>query len=152
MAKRRRTAKTYDFNKFLNVDAPQTNAAAHRSAAIESEPPKKSKKRRIRVGSVLLAIFLLYIVIILGSQQLRLYRFENDISNVAANIEQAELTRAELLRQIELMNSDDYVEKIAREKLGLIKPGEIPYIAVPSDDEADVRIIDRNENIVDVED
>ena len=50
------------------------------------------------------------------------------------------------------VGSDEYIEKIARDKLGLIKQGEIPYIAVPSEDEADVRIIDRDEAIIDVED
>jgi cell division protein FtsL len=151
MAKLRKTAKTYDFNKFLNVDVSE-NKNTRQEKVVEDAAVKKPKKRRINVGNVLLVLFLLYTVIILGSQQLRLYRFEKDIKDVNSSIEQAEIAKENLRQQIELMNTDNYVEMIAREKLGLIKPGEIPYIAVPSDDEADVRIIDRNENIIDVED
>jgi len=41
---------------------------------------------------------------------------------------------------------------MAREKLGLIKPGEIPYLAVPSDSGSDVQILDKDPPIVEVED
>lgn len=35
-----------------------------------------------------------------------------------------------LERQAELLSSDEYIEKTAREKLGLVKPGEIQYMLV----------------------
>lgn len=35
-----------------------------------------------------------------------------------------------LERQAELLGSDEYIEKTAREKLGLVKPGEIQYMLV----------------------
>jgi cell division protein FtsB len=37
-----------------------------------------------------------------------------------------------LAKQIEVLKSDDYVEKTAREKLGLVMPGEIQYMLVAS--------------------
>ena len=151
MTRIRKTAKTYDFNKFLNVEVSEKKNT-QQEKVVGDAAVNKPKKRRLNVGKVVLMLFVLYTVIILGSQQLRLYRFEKSIRDVNSSIEQAEIAQDNLRQQIDLMNTDDYVEMIAREKLGLIKPGEIPYIAVPSEDEADVRIIDRNEKIIDVED
>jgi cell division protein FtsB len=34
----------------------------------------------------------------------------------------------ELVRKIEFAKTDEYVERIAREELGLLKPGEVRYV------------------------
>ena len=150
MPQKRRAAKTYDFNRFLNIEKPADQSERPEREGVKSEG--KGKRKRIRIGFVLLVIFVLYTLTILGSQQLRLYRFERDIDRVAGHIKEAETHQEALRQQIDLMNTDEYIEKMAREKLGLIKPGEIPYIAVPSENEADVRVIDHDATIVDVED
>lgn len=38
---------------------------------------------------------------------------------------------ADLKRRVAELQTDEYIEKVAREKLGLIKPGEIPYLTEP---------------------
>ncbi|MCL5045557.1 MAG: septum formation initiator family protein [Actinobacteria bacterium] len=38
----------------------------------------------------------------------------------------------QLKQLVSELNTDAYVEKMAREKLGLIEPGEIPYLTGPS--------------------
>ena len=152
MSKRVKSAKTYDIKDFLNIEKPVDHSGQLGNSNMSTPSPSKPKKKRINPFSVFLLLFIIYTIIILGSQQVRLYRFEKDITNVTETIMQAEIQKDKLRQQIELMNTDEYIEKIARDKLGLIKQGEIPYIAVPSEDEADVRIIDRDEAIIDVED
>jgi cell division protein FtsB len=42
-------------------------------------------------------------------------------------------TRYERLRALDdYLNSDEYIEAVAREQLGLVKPGETAFIAIPT--------------------
>ncbi|MEC9488652.1 MAG: septum formation initiator family protein [Halanaerobium sp.] len=58
--------------------------------------------------------------------QERMQRLENKISKLQAENQQ-------LAREIGQINSPEYLEKISREELGLVKPGEIMVITVPVD-------------------
>ncbi len=58
--------------------------------------------------------------------QLSTIRQETEICREQLN-QQSQLN-TELLQQRNLLNSREYVEKLAREELGLVKPGETPYI------------------------
>ncbi len=151
----RKKAKTYDLKKFLNVERPTSDlekVSAQKNEAKEFGKKVQKKRKKLKLSAVLVMGFLLYVIIILGTQQLRLYRFEQGIASINKEIEAAERQQEELLNQMELMKQDEYIERIAREKLGLVKPGEIPYIAVPSDQDQDVKVIDKDPAIVDVED
>ena len=59
---------------------------------------------------------------------LELVRTKYQISVVKREIEVWEERCNELRQQIEYLSSDEYVEKMAREKLGLVKPGETQFI------------------------
>ena len=59
---------------------------------------------------------------------LELVRMEYQISVVEREIAIWKEKCDELLEEIEYLSSDEYVEKMAREKLGLVKPGEIQFI------------------------
>lgn len=41
-----------------------------------------------------------------------------------------------LLEQMETLKSEEYIEKTAREKLGLVKPGEVQYMLVTHTDDS----------------
>ena len=49
-----------------------------------------------------------------------------------AQIEEQELRNAEIKALLESENSDDYVARIAREKLGYISPGERVFVDISS--------------------
>ncbi|HOL02278.1 MAG TPA: septum formation initiator family protein [Bacillota bacterium] len=59
---------------------------------------------------------------------LELVRMEYQISVVEREIAIWKEKCDELLEEIEYLSSDEYVEMMAREKLGLVKPGEIQFI------------------------
>ena len=72
---------------------------------------------------------------------INLVLLQNKIIRVEREIAAIEHRNEAIKEQIEYMQSDSYVEKIAREKLGLIKPGETLYIPVRNagpDDPLDV--------------
>lgn len=57
------------------------------------------------------------------STRKRLVELEREIS-------QYTMANAALEKQIQMMQSDEYIEKIAREKLGLVRPGEVQYMMI----------------------
>lgn len=59
---------------------------------------------------------------------LELIRMEYQVSVVEREIAVWEERCNELLDQIEYLSGDEYIEKMAREKLGLVRPGEIQFI------------------------
>ncbi len=53
-------------------------------------------------------------------------------SSLQSEIEALELRYERLVALEEYLDSDEYVEAIAREQLGLVKPGETAFIAIPT--------------------
>lgn len=65
---------------------------------------------------------------ILVSQQITLSRQHKNINEYTSQLEQAEEKNQQLQDEITLSNDDSYIEKLAREKLGLIRSGESSVI------------------------
>ncbi|MGI5839239.1 MAG: septum formation initiator family protein [bacterium] len=78
-----------------------------------------------------LALILLYVGVLLGVQQYRLYQINQKIAAVKSEIAAAQQQKAELEVLAENLQTDEYIEMIARKRLGLVKPGEIQYYPVP---------------------
>ena len=67
----------------------------------------------------------------------RMNQLESQIEKIEDQIAQAEAENEKLKRQLENSNSYEYIEEVAREKLGLVKPGEKMFIPVEEEDESD---------------
>lgn len=67
----------------------------------------------------------------------KMNRLENKINNIEQEIAEAEAENQKLKEQIENSNNNEYIEEVAREKLGLVKPGEKLLIPVEADNEED---------------
>jgi cell division protein FtsL len=72
---------------------------------------------------VLLLIF--YIVFLFSDKYARTLQLKEDIKKLESELEELKLKNDSLLEEVELLKSDKFVEKIAREELGLTKPDEI---------------------------
>lgn len=99
----------------------------------------KSKllKRILPLVILLMAIFLIYH---LGSNFLHIRRLESEIERMEARIEEAERRQEELELESERLDDPDYIERIARRKLGLVRPDEeliIPYEEEEDEEEED---------------
>ena len=79
---------------------------------------------------LLLLIAICYIVNVFISQQKTLNAYQSEINQYEDKIEQAEETKQSLIEMKENVNSPEYIEKIAREKLGMYLPNERVYIDV----------------------
>jgi len=67
----------------------------------------------------------------------KMNQLENQIEKIEAQISQAETENEKLKRQLENSNSSEYIEEVAREKLGLVKPGEKMFIPVEEEENSD---------------
>ena len=67
----------------------------------------------------------------------RMNQLENQVEEIEAQIAQAEAENNKLKKQLENSNSYEYIEEVAREKLGLVKPGEKMFIPVEEKENSD---------------
>ena len=79
---------------------------------------------------VLLLIAMCYVVSIFISQQKTLNAYQAEIGKYEEKIVKAEETKDSLVAMKENVNSPEYIEKIAREKLGMYLPNERVYIDI----------------------
>ena len=94
---------------------------------------KSEKKRGFNWFVPILALIVLYFSSILISQQLYLNQVSRDQAASDARLQAARQENEALLQEKEKLNDTDYIERVAREELGMTKAGEIPYSMVKKD-------------------
>lgn len=77
-----------------------------------------------------LCIFLMtgYFCYVFVSQQAELYQVRRETVNASARLAEVVEVNNSLMTEKEKLRTAPYIEKVAREELGLVKPGEVPYI------------------------
>jgi cell division protein FtsL len=65
-----------------------------------------------------------------GSSYLALYSLRREGARLAREVLVLRRENAQLREEIRRLHSPTYIERLAREQLGLVKPGEIPVIIV----------------------
>lgn len=88
----------------------------------------KKPSRRVPVLAVLLAALIGYLGWAYFRADVELAELQTRAVQARARFHQAQEERKALNLKIGQLNTDRYIEKIARENLGLAKPGEIPYL------------------------
>lgn len=73
---------------------------------------------------------LLYFGLATGSWAVKEYQQRQEEARLKQEVEVEKAKNASLLAQKEYLQSDEYVEKVAREELNLIKPGERAVIVI----------------------
>ena len=86
------------------------------------------KKRKLRLKNVLMIAFIVYAAITIVNQQLTIYDLRKAEQDEISKIEAIRNDNDRLLEMINSATSIEYIEKMAREQLGLVKPGEKVYI------------------------
>lgn len=87
-------------------------------------------KKRFRIRHLLAGMLVIYIVYVLITQQIAIIQAKAEKARVQAEIEKLVEENQRIQSQLENMQSDEYIERIARERLGLIKPGEYMFVDV----------------------
>ena len=63
------------------------------------------------------------------TQQIRLNAVASDYEETRIRLEEARARNAELKKERDSLSDAAYIEKVARESLGMTRQGEVPYIS-----------------------
>lgn len=77
---------------------------------------------------IIFIVLVLYFAYILISQEIKYKELIDDRENYTLEIDELKLKIIELYDVIEVISTPEYIEKMAREKLQMVKPDEIIYI------------------------
>src|SRR5438270_6295302 len=84
----------------------------------------------LRLAAVLVVPLLLYALVATGQKALDNYRLNKEADALRGEIQALRTDNIALQQQIEAARTDTAIETIAREQLGLIKPGDHPLVLV----------------------
>lgn len=82
------------------------------------------------IGRLLIIVLLLYPFFLYLQGVYNIMHLNSEIREVRAEIQIWKEKNRELQEEVERLESARYVEEVAREKLGLVKPGETLFILV----------------------
>ncbi|MDI6618891.1 MAG: septum formation initiator family protein [Clostridiales bacterium] len=85
------------------------------------------KKRKFRIRYIIAAALIFYVGYTVIGQQIMIGRIKNQINVYKQANAKIENQNSYLRDKIEFAKTNEYKEKVARQKLGLIKPGEIVF-------------------------
>ncbi|ADL06899.1 FtsB family cell division protein [Thermosediminibacter oceani] len=92
-------------------------------------------KKQFKLGRIIFVLFLVYFVYTFTVQQFKINELRRQELELSQKMNQLAEERKRLEKEIELLNTKSYIEKLARDQLGLVKPGEILYKISPSRDD-----------------
>ncbi|MDO8674218.1 MAG: septum formation initiator family protein [Dehalococcoidia bacterium] len=92
-----------------------------------NESLTRTKSGGISTAHIVIALvipLIAYFGLAAGQKAIEVYQLNQDAAQVRADTEGLKAENARLLALIEYLKSDAYIEKIAREQLNLVKPGD----------------------------
>jgi cell division protein FtsB len=84
----------------------------------------------LRMAAVLVVPLLLYALVATGQKAVDNYRLNQEAAGLRGQVLDLRQQNIQLQQQIEQARTDPAIETIAREQLGLIKPGDHPIVLV----------------------
>ncbi len=95
---------------------------------------KSRKVKKINWTRLFVSIFIIYALITIANQQYSIYKLNKVKAEVLKNIEASKVENERLKDMIKNASDEKHLERMAREQLGLIKPGETVYVDQSSSD------------------
>ena len=89
-----------------------------------------NKRKRPSLMIIALCLVFIYFSYLAIEQQRILDVRNNEIAKIEEKIEAEKRVNEELKKEIEMIDSDEYKEKIAREKLGMVRKNERVFVDV----------------------
>ncbi|MGE5652809.1 MAG: FtsB family cell division protein [Bacillota bacterium] len=104
-------------------------ALPKRSTKSQLQPDARRKRARgNRLLIVFLVLFLCYVAITAGQQEIRLRHLRAELQAVSSQREQQMAEKERLEQELAEVKRDEYIERTARDKLGFLKPGDFIYL------------------------
>lgn len=123
-----KTAKTGSRNtKGLKKSKISTGSKAANGTKNGKASSDKTVSKKIVYAAVVTAVAL-YFVSTVVSQQISLSKQNKQIEELENKISEAQKESEDLKNQVDNLNNPEYIEKVARERLGLIRPNERIFV------------------------
>lgn len=87
-----------------------------------------SKDKSRKLFHWLIFLMIVYFGYVGYQQEIHMINIDRDMQEASAQLEALQKDNAALREEKAKLNRPEYIEKIAREELGLVKEGEMPYI------------------------
>lgn len=89
---------------------------------------KKVKGIKIKYGTLLCSLLVLWVFGNLAQLHWQIIKLDKEIEIQTQQKQQLLTYQAQLEEDLKMVESGEYIEKLAREQLGMIKPGENPVM------------------------
>lgn len=90
----------------------------------------KRRKKRVNFKVLFVTLLIIYISVAIIGQQSKINNLDKEIGETKNLIMQKEKEFEELEDREQVYGSDEYVERVARERLGYVRPDETVFIDV----------------------
>lgn len=88
---------------------------------------------RLNVRRLLLIALAVHVLVVVSGQAVRIVDMSRDLAALRRQIEGIRAENETLRRETQLLMTVEYIERLAREELGMVWPGEVPYMrAIPA--------------------
>ncbi|MGI5837064.1 MAG: FtsB family cell division protein [Chloroflexota bacterium] len=74
---------------------------------------------------VVITVAVILVLVVIGGKAVQGYEMRQEARVVEQRIEQLRKQNRQLVNELDYYRSDEYIEKVAREELGLIREGEV---------------------------
>jgi cell division protein FtsB len=88
------------------------------------------RKKRSKIGLVIIMALFVYFAWTVVNQQQQLLKVNNKINEIKSKISQEKENNKQLVEQKKEVLSDKNIEKVARERFGMVKQGEQVFIDI----------------------
>ncbi len=110
---------------------PGVRPSGERPGAERRKPPRSLAGR---LAMLVVAIVVCWTVLAFGVQYIRTYTLAREAARLERHRQDLLVQNASLLGEIRRLRTDDqYIEQLARDQLGMLRPGEIELVIVPAD-------------------
>ena len=112
----------------MKQENARTRVRSQRTKQRDGKTQKKKWKPQRVVTAVVVMIFALYFVYIMIWQQVTISKKNKEINALEEKVQTATQQTEKLEAELENLNDPAYLEQIAREKLGLVRPNERVFV------------------------
>ena len=95
---------------------------------IRSDKMPVTQKKKFKLNRLIIAVAICIVAVVLIRQQLVINSYNKKIADLKSEIKTEEKRTKEIEKKAALYSSDEYIEKVAREELGLVKPDEKVFV------------------------
>ncbi|OIP25086.1 hypothetical protein AUK11_01450 [bacterium CG2_30_37_16] len=95
-------------------------------------------RKKMPLWLIAAIIIMFYEAFLVGQKMYTNYKFDRDLATLEKQVEEMDKKNQKLKTDIEYFKTDEYKEKVAREKLNKQKPGETVIVITPDNKPAEV--------------